>query len=60
MSEDITYCFHYKCTNKKCERHPSNIKEYGIPHSYAFFDNCERWNTSGQQINKWFERIEVI
>lgn len=59
MSEDITYCFHSKCTNKKCERHPFSIKQYRIPHSFAFFEECKYWDISRQQINKTFDEIEV-
>ena len=44
MSDDITYCYHSKCKNKRCERHPSNIRVHYIPHSFAFFKDCEHWD----------------
>lgn len=44
MSEDITFCFYSKCKNTKCERHMSHIKTPYIPHSYAFFKDCEHWD----------------
>lgn len=44
MSEDMTYCYYLKCPNKKCERHPSHIKVFYIPHSYAFFKDCPWWD----------------
>ena len=42
MSQDITFCGS-DCDNKKCFRHPSNIKEPRIPHSFAYLkdtDDC--------------------
>lgn len=44
MSEDITFCFYTKCKNTKCERHASQIKRHYIPHSFAFFKDCEYWD----------------
>lgn len=44
MSEDITFCYHLKCKNKKCERHASHIKQHYVPHSFAFFKDCEHWD----------------
>lgn len=44
MSDDITFCYYSKCKNKKCERHPSNIKVHYIPHRFAFFKDCEHWD----------------
>lgn len=40
MSEDITYCGYHNCPNKDCERHSSNIKNFNILHSFAYFENC--------------------
>lgn len=40
MSDDITFCGSY-CNNKKCFRHPSNIKESRISHSFAYLKNTE-------------------
>ena len=60
MSEDITFCYHLKCKNTKCERHASNITQHYVPnitqhyvpnitqhyvpHSFAFFKDCEHWD----------------
>ena len=44
MCEDITYCYHSKCKNKKCERHQDNIKVHYILHSFAFFTSCKYWD----------------
>ena len=38
MSQDITFCAN-TCSNEKCFRHPSNITEKGIPHSFAELKN---------------------
>ena len=35
MSDDMTFCGN-DCNNKKCFRHPSNIQEPRIPHSFAY------------------------
>ena len=42
-SEDITFCGYFKCPNKKCERQQSNIKNYSIPHSFAYFHDCNKY-----------------
>ena len=42
MTDDITFCGS-DCNNKKCFRHPSNIREPRIPHSFAYLkdtDDC--------------------
>ena len=44
MGEDITFCFYSKCPNKKCKRHTGHIKRHYVPHSYAFFKDCEHWD----------------
>lgn len=44
MSDDITFCFYSKCPNSKCERHASHIRTPYIPHSFAFFKDCEHWD----------------
>jgi len=44
MSEDKTYCYNLKCTHKSCERHASHIQQHYIPHSFAFFKDCEHWD----------------
>ena len=43
MSEDITYCGYSKCPDKKCERHQSNIKNFYILHSFAYFHDCPKY-----------------
>ena len=40
MSDDITFCGS-DCKNKKCFRHPSNIQEPRIPHSFAYMKDTE-------------------
>ena len=42
-SDDITFCYYRKCKNRKCFRHPSNIRIPYIPHSFAFYKDCEHW-----------------
>lgn len=39
-SEDITFCFNYKCNIKKCIRNPKRIK-LPIPHSFAYLEDTE-------------------
>ena len=39
-SEDITFCGYENCPNKKCERHTCHIRDYRIPHSFAYFNDC--------------------
>jgi len=46
MSEDITYCA-YKCKNTKCERNFKNIKQFNIPHSFTYFDDCKERKQKG-------------
>ena len=41
MSDDITFCASKTCKKKTCFRHPSNISEPRIPHSFADFTNTE-------------------
>lgn len=40
MSEDITFCLS-DCKLKKCVRNKKNIKQFGIPHSFAYLENTE-------------------
>jgi len=42
-SEDITFCGYSKCPHTKCERHQSNIKRHNIPHSFAYFHDCDKY-----------------
>lgn len=39
-SEDITFCGYENCPDKMCERHICHIRDYRIPHSFAYFDDC--------------------
>ena len=41
MSDDMTFCS-AECDKTECYRHPSNIQDKTIPHSYADFsgDQC--------------------
>ena len=48
MSEDITYCA-YKCTKTKCERNFKNIKQFNIPHSFAYYDDCKEREQKGDE-----------
>ena len=38
--DDITFCMD-DCGVVRCERHPSNIKDRTIPHSYSHFYRSE-------------------
>lgn len=40
MSDDITFCGS-ECDNKKCFRHPTNIAEPRIPHSFANYKGTD-------------------
>ena len=40
MTDDLTFCGNY-CTNTKCRRHRSNIKEPQYPHSFAYLEGTE-------------------
>ena len=48
VSEDITFCANRNCTDMECERNPKHIK-LPIPHGFALFPDCDRWNVSGAQ-----------
>ena len=39
-SEDITFCGS-ECNRKSCSRHPSNIRNYNIDHSFAYLQGSE-------------------
>ena len=39
-SEDITFCGYENCPDKMCERHMCHIRDYRIPRSFAYFDDC--------------------
>lgn len=45
MTEDIEFCLHRECKNRKCERHPSNIRCWWFDHSFVDLkdtDFCKR------------------
>lgn len=48
MSEDIEFCLHDECTNKKCPRHPSQIRETWFDHSFMDLRGhiCKGWSTA--------------
>ena len=50
---DITYCG-LSCDNTDCERNQIHIIGDGIPHSVAFFNQCERHITKSQ-----YKRIKI-
>ena len=49
FSDDITFCANKKCKDLKCYRNPKNIKHHDIPHSFALFTQCEKWNDKGAE-----------
>ena len=54
-NEDITFCANKNCSYLECIRNPKNIK-LPIPHSFAMFTECSKWNDNGA---KWlFENTE--
>lgn len=56
MSEDITWCGRFDCTEKDCRRNPCNIRRREIPHSYALLENTEdcykKHRTSENKVDK--------
>ena len=40
MNDDMSFCMD-ECKHTECERHPSNIVERSIPHSYMHFKGTE-------------------
>ena len=46
--EDITFCANLNCADMSCYRNPKHIK-LDIPHNFALFNKCEKWNKSGAQ-----------
>ena len=40
LSDDITFCLN-KCDKQDCRRHPNNIRNKNISHSYAYYKNTE-------------------
>ena len=45
-NEDITFCANRNCCDMNCYWNPKHIK-LDIPHSFALFDKCEKWNKGG-------------
>lgn len=41
MSEDIVFCIHEECKNRKCERHFCQIKEWWLELSFMDLKNTE-------------------
>ena len=46
-SEDITFCGNMDCADMSCHRNPKHIRMIDIPHSFALFDKCPKWNWVG-------------
>lgn len=40
LSDDITFCGN-NCVDTKCRRHPTNIQDLSIPHSFAYLLGTE-------------------
>lgn len=58
-SEDITFCANKGCTYMKCERNPKHIRIWAIPHSYAFFEDCPKWEPNNARwLRKEIERYK--
>ena len=47
MTDDITFCA-TKCNCINCFRHPSNIKNPSIPHSFAYLKDTEDCPMNGK------------
>lgn len=54
MSDDMSFCMD-ECERTECERHPSNIVERSIPHSYMHFKGTEFCQRMTRE-----EAVEVI
>ena len=62
MTDDITFCGS-DCNNKKCFRHPSNIQEPRIPHSFAYLkdtDDCPYKYYRDVDIDEAIECLQAI
>ena len=54
MSDDITFCMN-ACEFKGCMRHPGNIQDRSIPHSFSFCkgtDMCVGFYSKDGQVDK--------
>lgn len=45
-SETIIFCANQNCKNLRCYRNPKH-STLNIPHTFALFSNCPRWNSNG-------------
>lgn len=50
FSDDITFCANKECDDVRCCRNPKNIKHIDIPHSFALYTRCWKWDDKGA---KW-------
>lgn len=48
LSEDITFCANFNCSDTSCMRNPKNIRLL-IPHSFSLFTKCEKWSYKGAE-----------
>lgn len=55
MSQDITFCPYANCDQKNCFRHPDNITEPKLPHSFACFNDCPHFEGYQKEIQREFE-----
>lgn len=58
MSDDITFCMS-ECYNEDCFRHPSNIIDRLIPHSYSDFNGTEACPMNNKKLGTEFEKQVV-
>lgn len=49
FSDDITFCANKKCDDVECCRNPKNIKHIDIPHSFALYTHCLKWDDEGSE-----------
>lgn len=49
VSDDITFCANKECKDKSCYRNPKHIMHDDIPHSFAMFTECEKWDDKGAE-----------
>lgn len=51
FGDDITFCANKNCKDKGCYRNSKHIMHDNIPHSFALFTECEKWDDKGAE---WF------
>lgn len=57
-SEDIAFCANKKCRDRDWYRNPMHISHF-IPHSFALFTGCKKWNDKGAEwLTKQMDREE--